>query len=44
LYSYRLPSREAVWERLKEDVYWTANIWNKEEIRVEEFCPKPGEK
>ena len=31
------PSLEDVWNRLKEDVYWTSNIWDKDRIIVEEL-------
>ena len=28
---------EQVWDRLREDVYWANNIWDKERIIVEEL-------
>jgi hypothetical protein len=34
---YELPNLAAVWDRLKEDVYWRADIWDKEKIIVEEL-------
>lgn len=34
---YELPNLTAVWDRLKEDVYWRADIWDKEKIIVEEL-------
>ncbi|KAK4685810.1 uncharacterized protein P7C73_g4328, partial [Tremellales sp. Uapishka_1] len=36
---YEFPSLEACWARLKEDVYWTADVWNKEKMAVEELMP-----
>ncbi|KAK6906607.1 hypothetical protein I203_100593 [Kwoniella mangroviensis CBS 8507] len=34
---YQMNSLEDVWDRLKEDVYWRANIWDKEKLIVEEL-------
>ena len=34
---YVMPSLDDVWKRLKEDVYWTAGIWDKERLIVEEL-------
>lgn len=34
---YVMPDLDAVWERLKEDVYWTADIWDKDRVIVEEL-------
>lgn len=31
------PSLNDVWNRLKEDVYWTSDIWDKDRIIVEEL-------
>lgn len=28
---------DAVWDRLKEDVYWKSDIWDKERVIVEEL-------
>ncbi|KAL7422876.1 hypothetical protein Q5752_002173 [Cryptotrichosporon argae] len=36
---YKMPSREAVWERIKADVYWTAGVWDKDRVFVEECIP-----
>jgi hypothetical protein len=32
-----MPSLEDAWARVKDDVYWTANIWDKERVIVEEL-------
>ncbi|WVO20512.1 hypothetical protein I312_101093 [Cryptococcus bacillisporus CA1280] len=34
---YKMDTLEQVWTRLKEDVYWRADIWDKERIIVEEL-------
>lgn len=34
---YEYPTLEDCWARLKEDVYWTADIWDKDRIIVEEL-------
>jgi len=34
---YVMPTLEDVWKRLKEDVYWTADIWDKDRVIVEEL-------
>lgn len=34
---YKMDTLEQVWARLKEDVYWRADIWDKERIIVEEL-------
>ena len=34
---YSMDSYDHVWDRLKEDVYWTAGIWDKDRIIVEEL-------
>jgi hypothetical protein len=38
---WNLPSREAVWERIKQDAYWRHGVWDKERTFVEEFLPPP---
>ncbi|WVO17429.1 hypothetical protein L204_105121 [Cryptococcus depauperatus] len=34
---YQMDTLEQVWDRLKEDVYWKAGIWDQEKIIVEEL-------
>ncbi|WVQ85957.1 hypothetical protein IAT38_008125 [Cryptococcus sp. DSM 104549] len=34
---YKMDTLEQVWDRLKEDVYWRADIWDKDRIIVEEL-------
>lgn len=34
---YVMPGVDDVWKRLKEDVYWTADIWDKDRLIVEEL-------
>lgn len=40
---FRFPSLEDTWNRIKEDVYWTGGVWDKDKVVVEEFCVAPGE-
>lgn len=37
----RYPSLEAAWARVRDDVYWTAGVWDPERTVVEEFCEPP---
>ncbi|WWD20699.1 hypothetical protein CI109_105175 [Kwoniella shandongensis] len=34
---YKLDTLEQVWDRIKEDVYWRKDIWDKEKIIVDEL-------
>ncbi|GFZ48085.1 hypothetical protein JCM24511_05833 [Saitozyma sp. JCM 24511] len=34
---YRFDTIEECWARLKADVYWTAGVWDKERMEVEEL-------
>jgi hypothetical protein len=34
---YVMPTLEDVWKRLREDIYWTADIWDKDRVIVEEL-------
>ncbi|WWC65045.1 uncharacterized protein I303_107659 [Kwoniella dejecticola CBS 10117] len=34
---YQMNSLEEVWARLKEDVYWRKDVWDKERLIVEEL-------
>ena len=34
---FRAPSLDQAWKRIKEDIYYTAGVWNKEECVVKEF-------
>ncbi|KAK8850517.1 hypothetical protein IAR55_004435 [Kwoniella newhampshirensis] len=34
---YKMDTLDQVWDRLKEDVYWRADIWDKEKIIVDEL-------
>ncbi|WVR08544.1 hypothetical protein IAU60_005599 [Kwoniella sp. DSM 27419] len=34
---YQMDTLEQVWDRLKEDVYWRVDIWDKEKIIVDEL-------
>lgn len=38
---YRFPTIEAAWARLKADVYWMDNVWDKEKVTVHEFAEGP---
>lgn len=34
---FRMNTIDEVWERIKDDVYWTEGIWDKEKGDVKEF-------
>ncbi|ODN99478.1 hypothetical protein L198_03322 [Cryptococcus wingfieldii CBS 7118] len=34
---YKMDSLEQVWNRLKEDVYWRAGVWDQSRVIVEEL-------
>ncbi|WVF68225.1 hypothetical protein IAT40_002990 [Kwoniella sp. CBS 6097] len=34
---WQMDNLEKVWERIKEDVYWRAGVWDKEKLVVEEL-------
>lgn len=34
---YKLDTLDECWARLKADVYWTAGVWDKERMQVEEL-------
>jgi hypothetical protein len=38
---FRLPTLEAVWERVKDDAYWTAGVWDRENATVDELLGDP---
>nr|XP_019045170.1 hypothetical protein I302_05558 [Kwoniella bestiolae CBS 10118]OCF24100.1 hypothetical protein I302_05558 [Kwoniella bestiolae CBS 10118] len=40
---FRFKSTSEVWNRLKEDVYYTGDVWDKDKIQVGEFIKLPGE-
>ncbi|WWD18858.1 hypothetical protein CI109_103313 [Kwoniella shandongensis] len=40
---FRLPTLEDVWKRVKEDVYWSEGIWDKEKTVVGQFIKGPEE-
>lgn len=33
----RQPSLEDMWRRIKDDIYWTAGVWDREKCQVGEF-------
>ncbi|KAI9634608.1 uncharacterized protein MKK02DRAFT_11303, partial [Dioszegia hungarica] len=33
----RQPDMDAMWKRIKDDVYWTAGVWDRETTQVGEF-------
>jgi hypothetical protein len=37
----RYPSLADAWARVKQDVYWTAGVWDPERTVVEQFCEPP---
>lgn len=40
---FHSDSLDTAWERIKEDVYYTAGVWDKGQIVVNEFTqPPPG--
>ena len=34
---FRAVSLDKAWERIKEDIYWTAGVWDAEKCVVREF-------
>ena len=34
---YVFPSLEDCWARIKEDVYWTEGVWDKERLFIEQL-------
>ncbi|WVQ70676.1 hypothetical protein IAR50_000198 [Cryptococcus sp. DSM 104548] len=34
---YKMDTLEQVWDRLKEDVYWRAGVWDQKRVFVEEL-------
>ncbi|WVQ84262.1 hypothetical protein IAT38_006414 [Cryptococcus sp. DSM 104549] len=39
----RAPSLDDMWKRVKEDVYWTAGVWDHDKVTVGEFVKVPGD-
>lgn len=33
----RFPTKEEAWNRIKADKYWTAGVWDKENVKVNEI-------
>lgn len=40
---FRFPTIEETWARIKDDLYWTAGVWDKENVRVNELIKAPGD-
>ncbi|WVF69059.1 hypothetical protein IAT40_003833 [Kwoniella sp. CBS 6097] len=40
---FRYPSLEDTWKRVKEDVYWTEGVWDREKVQVGEFLRVPSD-
>jgi hypothetical protein len=40
---FRFPTLDACWDRIKEDVYWSAGVWDKEGARVDQLLAAPGD-
>lgn len=38
----RQPDMDAMWKRIKDDVYWTAGVWDRETTQVGEFIREGG--
>ena len=34
---YVFPSLDDCWTRIKEDVYWTEGVWDKERLFIEQL-------
>lgn len=37
----RAKDLDAAWARIKDDVYWTGNVWDKEAMRIEQLISHP---
>lgn len=37
----RAKDLDAAWARIKDDVYWTGGVWDKEEMRIEQLISHP---
>ncbi|WRT66767.1 uncharacterized protein IL334_003730 [Kwoniella shivajii] len=40
---FRFQSLEDTWKRIKEDVYYTGGIWDKEKLQIGEFIRLPSD-
>ncbi|WVQ96568.1 hypothetical protein IAU59_003673 [Kwoniella sp. CBS 9459] len=40
---FRYPSIEDTWKRVREDVYWTEGVWDKDRVQVGEFLRVPSD-
>lgn len=40
---YRYPTIEACWERIKRDVYWTEDVWDRDQVVVREIIGAEGD-
>ncbi|TXT15900.1 hypothetical protein VHUM_00403 [Vanrija humicola] len=40
---YRLDTIEEAWERVKADVYWTGDVWDKNAVVVRECIGVPAD-
>jgi hypothetical protein len=41
LMHFKMASIDEAWARIKEDVYWTAGVWDKENTKVHELIRLP---
>ncbi|WWC63016.1 uncharacterized protein I303_105614 [Kwoniella dejecticola CBS 10117] len=39
----RYKTMEQTWERIKSDVYYTGDVWDKDKIQIGQFIKLPGE-
>jgi hypothetical protein len=40
---FRFDTIDQVWARIKDDLYWTAGVWDKENARVDQLLGAPGD-
>lgn len=38
---FHSESLETAWERIREDVYYTAGVWDKDKVAVNQFINPP---
>ena len=40
---FKYATIDDVWARIKDDLYWTAGVWDKENARVDQLLAAPGD-
>jgi len=39
---FRAANLDAAWERIKDDIYWTSGVWDKEKSTVHQLIKHPN--